>query len=149
MKVSTKPIENAEVILKELVKIEAASITGLNVAINTETQKLDDCCFQITAGDKIGFAWPMFRSKDLKVDITRSFFPKGAFVDFHEHPAIEVLVLWEGKMKIIRESDRKETVLETGDVIRFKRGESHSALCEENTWLVAISIPAIDLDSFK
>jgi quercetin dioxygenase-like cupin family protein len=147
MKVSIERLEEAEVILKRLSSIETTVVTGLNEASNTTTESIGGNCTQIHAGEHIGFTWNLFRSSDQKVQVNRTFLPKGAFIDFHNHEAIEKLVVWEGAMKITLQDTRKEILVGAGEDISLPKGEFHAARVVENCWFVVISIPAVNMDN--
>jgi quercetin dioxygenase-like cupin family protein len=76
-----------------------------------------------------------------KVAVQDSYISKGAVFPFHAHDVIEVLVVYEGKVKITF-VDENEAIIGAGELIRFDINQLHSCEGLEDSHLIGITIPA-------
>lgn len=78
--------------------------------------------------------------KEKDVAVAREFAAAGTKFPEHFHEELEYIIVYKGKVEISLNGDK--SILNKGDFIRFVEGRSHSAYFIEDTWFLAITIPA-------
>jgi quercetin dioxygenase-like cupin family protein len=102
---------------------------------------------------------------DTQVAVQRSYMSKGATFPNHNHREREYIVVYSGSVRfavepkaLFMKSDKSgtqilgrdynsapiEVVLNVGDAIAFPAGVSHAVEALEDTWMIAITIPAAE-----
>ena len=76
-----------------------------------------------------------------KVAVQRTFMEKDSVINFHTHPCIEVMIVYEGELKILKK-DGEEIILQLGDSIHLDVDEAHAGEALNDTWLIAVTVPA-------
>jgi quercetin dioxygenase-like cupin family protein len=80
--------------------------------------------------------------KKPEIAVADSFLSKGTIFPLHNHDiSIEVLFLYKGKVTLITEKIGRKT-LKPGDFISITKGDGHALLVKEDSWIVAITMPA-------
>ena len=75
------------------------------------------------------------------IAVQDSFVSKGALFPIHAHDVIEILVIYEGKVKVVF-TDGNEFILTPGELIRFEVNQLHSCEGLEDSYLIGITIPS-------
>lgn len=70
------------------------------------------------------------------VAVQKAFMSKGTVFPRHVHGEVEVLIIYEGRL----EFDGREYCI--AEVIHIPEGQEHTIKALEDTWMVAITIPA-------
>ena len=73
--------------------------------------------------------------------IAKTFLGEGTIYDWHSHKETEVLVVYEGEMRVYREGGEHEVFL-PGEAAHISPGENHRVETPVDTWVVAITVPA-------
>jgi len=92
--------------------------------------------YRAQVGTVLGFG--LF--KDGEVGIQRAFMSKGSIIHPHFHPEWEIVIVYHGKLKF--RYDSKEQVIGVNEYIVFANSEPHDAEALEDTWMIAVTIPA-------
>jgi len=75
------------------------------------------------------------------VAVSNFFLSKDARMPYHVHAdSVEVLMIHEGLIKCV--SDVCEKTLGVGEIMRLEKNEGHFLHAKEDTWLIAITVPA-------
>jgi len=93
--------------------------------------------FNMDSGTGIQIA--MFNDKDIA--IARGFFSKGSLCPIHSHSEKEIIIVYEGCMEI-RFDDGSSKILNQYDHISIQPQIGHCGYAVEDTWFVAITLPA-------
>ena len=78
--------------------------------------------------------------KDKYIAVQRAFISKGTISTLHDHKETEYLIVYKGKVEM--EVSGLTYVLGVEDRIRIKSHLPHTCEALEDTWLIAITIPA-------
>jgi quercetin dioxygenase-like cupin family protein len=78
--------------------------------------------------------------KEKDVAVAREFASMGTKFPEHKHEEIEYLIVYKGQV-IIRVDDN-DLILEKGDLLKLEPNQTHKAYFPEDTWFLAITIPA-------
>lgn len=70
------------------------------------------------------------------IAVQKAFMSQGSVFPMHLHGEVEILIIYEGKI------ETKGKVFGRGDIARIENGEEHTITALEDTWMVAITIPA-------
>lgn len=70
------------------------------------------------------------------IAVQKTFMSKYSVFPLHLHEEIEILVIYEGGIETLGK------VFKAGDIARIENGEEHTVTALEDTWMVAITIPA-------
>jgi quercetin dioxygenase-like cupin family protein len=76
-----------------------------------------------------------------QVAVQRNFISSGTEFKWHRHHVKEILIVYSGEIQVINKQGEVK-ILRDGDLIAFAIDEGHSAIASEDTWLIAITIPA-------
>lgn len=118
--------------LKQLTQLlEPPALSGV-----TSGKVNDVAIYTVDGGTSIGF--PIHHEKD--VAIQRVFMSKGSTFLPHKHDVHEWVVVYRGKYMLNYKGEKKEQGM--GDMAYFEPGEPHSGVLLEDTWILAITIPA-------
>ena len=85
--------------------------------------------------------YPLLNTEAVAIQI--AYMKKGAIFPRHTHKVTEWLIIYKGKLKFFNGAYQGK-VLNGGDEIKIKPNTSHRVLAEEETWMVAITIPACE-----
>jgi len=94
-------------------------------------------CMQIGTKRGTSLIWGLL--KESGIAVANTFFSKGSVLEEHSHDQKEYLIIYKGRAVITVEG--VDTILTVGDSIVFEIGQTHSQVCEEDTWLIAVTIP--------
>lgn len=78
--------------------------------------------------------------KEKDIAVAREFASAGTKFPVHFHEELEYIIVYKGSVEI--GIDNGKIILNKGDFIRFEEGKTHSAFFLEDTWFLAITIPA-------
>ena len=92
--------------------------------------------YDLPAGHAIGFC--LFANN--AVSVQRAFLSAGATFPPHSHDANEYVLIYKGRGKSI--SEKGERVILEGECFHATPRERHTFMAIEDTWLIAITIPA-------
>ncbi len=78
------------------------------------------------------------------VAIQKIFSSKGSKLEYHIHKVKEWLIVIEGKYSIVIDKGQgaESIVLHHGESVYMEPGTCHSAEALEDTWIIAITVPA-------
>ena len=77
--------------------------------------------------------------KESGIAVANTFFSRGSVLAPHSHDQKEYLIVYKGRAVVTVEGI--DTILTVGDSIVLEKGQTHSQTCEEDTWLIAVTIP--------
>ena len=82
--------------------------------------------------------------KKVGVLVMDSFMSKGSVFPYHKHEkSIEIIIVYEGRLKIVSE-DGDVKCISAGEHISLDMNQGHFVTAKEDTWSIAITIPADD-----
>lgn len=87
--------------------------------------------------------------KEKAVAVQRAYLPKGHVFPKHVHSSTEFLVVYKGKLVVLKAEDgvsdedavAKDIVLGIGDCIRLSSHTIHSVEALEDTWVIGVVVP--------
>lgn len=88
--------------------------------------------YETLKGSCIGVALLTERS----VAVQKTFMSRGTIFPKHVHSETEIMIIFEGSLQI------GKSILGPGDLVRFAPNEEHAAVALEDTWMIAVTVPA-------
>jgi len=79
------------------------------------------------------------------VSVMRLFVSVGAKFPEHVHQKEkEWGIVFRGKIEFCCNDTGKKTILETGDSVEIPKGQNHSGIALEDTWMITVAVPRIE-----
>ena len=95
---------------------------------------------EYAAGNGTLFGIGLYKSSEVAVQ--RAFMSKGASLEGHKHEVHEYLIVYRGKLAV-RRGDKAYAV-GVGQSIHFPPETPHSVVAVEDTWMLGITVPAVE-----
>jgi len=81
--------------------------------------------------------------KKTEVAVADTFLSKGSIFPFHKHDGCrEILMVYKGQISIVAENLDERVTLKAGDHISLQYSEGHALFAKEDTWMLAVTMPA-------
>jgi len=126
-------------------KLKELTHTLQPLPLLVKSEEMDRIDYNIYDG--ISFALNLMNQRN--VAVSNCFISKGAMFPKHDHQETELLIVYDGSLYVEICNDVNDTcyfknTINVGEVVYFEAGEKHIIKALEDTWMIAITVPAAE-----